>query len=661
MLKTLFLVPRYAKTIICPFFLLFFFSAQAQKNTDPNVPAFGNVTKADLEMKACEFDDKAEAMVLLDDGTIDFIYGRGMELTRRIRIKILNNNGLDQANIHLRYHSLAGDEDISGLEAQTYNLDAAGSVAVTKVDKKLIYEKKLNKKYSEKAFTFPDVKVGSIIEYKFKHENIGLINWYFQRSIPVRYSRFVMDFPQEIEVATIPYTSHEYKAENKNTSTRNVRSYSMSNIPALRDEPYIINEDYYRDRLETKIVAYPVNGVRSSRILNWLQVIRILMENEDFGVQIKKNIPRTDDLDAKLKTVSSLYDRMKTVFQYVKNNMEWNEYYGFWASDGVKDAWKNKKGTAGEINLILVNLLKDAGVKAHPILVSTHDNGIVNTTDAGTYGSPGFLQFDKVMAYVEIENRVYVLDATQKSAPVHLIPAEILMTQGLVIEKIETAEWGWKSLWDNDRLSKNIMQIQGTVDGGGSMNGEVHISSFDYARLPRQAMAKKGKDKFIEKYVSASNPGLTVNDVQFENMESDSLPLVQHIKFTRPLNAAGDYTYFSANILTGLEVNPFVADNRFSDVFFGYNQSYTINGNFILPEDFEFEELPKNIKMRMPDTSIVVSRLSQVSNNMLQTRITLDIKKPVFPATAYSELQEFYKQLFDLLNEQFVIRKKKKA
>ena len=65
--------------------------------------------------------------------------------------------------------------------------------------------------------------------------------------------------------------------------------------------------------------------------------------------------------------------------------------------------------------------------------------------------------------------------------------------------------------------------------------------------------------------------------------------------------------------------------------------------------------------MILPDTSIIVSRLSQIDGNMLQTRITLEFKKPFYPATQYAELQEFYQHLFELLNEQFVVRKKVKA
>ena len=634
-------------------------SSSAQKSNKDEIPAFGKVDKADLEMKECSFDEKADALVLLEDGQLDFIYCSGIEMKRRVRIKILSQKGLDKANIRLSYVSFKNEESIESLDAQTYNLDESGNIVVTKLEKKLVYEKKLSKKVSEKVFTFPGVKVGSIIEYKYKHIGLGLIDWYFQKSIPVKYSRYTVDFPHEIEVHTTPHCSGKYEYNRENTTTRVAHTYIMRNVPGFRDEPFIINEDYYRDRLETKVIAFPLNGVRSNRIVNWVQCINTLMADEDFGVQIKKDIPRTTELDQKLKTLSSPYDRMKAVYKYVQENMQWNEYYGIWALDGVKSAWRDKKGTVGEINLILVNLLKDAGLKVYPILLATHQNGIVNTLDAGTYDWPGFMQFDKVMAYVEIGGDVYVLDASQKDVPVHLIPPDVLQTQGLVIEKVETGNWGWKFMTKEKLESKNLILVNSKISAEGKMVGEAIINSFYYSRLSRLPLAKKGKDKFIETYVTSSHMDMEVEEVSFENLQSDSLPLIQKIKFTQPLNSSGDYSYFSANILSGLETNPFVADSRFSDVFFGVNRTITVLGNFHLPEGYEFEELPKNVRMIMPDTSITMSRIAQFAGDMLQTNIEVSFRKPFYPAAQYGSFQEFYLRLFELINEQFVIRKKK--
>jgi len=625
---------------------------QKGKNKDSKIPAFGSVDKTDLEMKECDFDKNAEAMVLFEKGQTDFIISKGIDFEKHVRIKILNDKGKGRADVHLRYHNWKNDEDIKDISAQVYNLDASGNIVVTKLDKKQIFEKQINKRWAEKVFTLPDVKPGSIIEYKYKHLNADVVNWYFQNSIPVKYSEFTFDYPNEIEIMFSPKCYLPYEQKTENSSTRTIRFFSMQNIPALRDEPYILNEDEYMQKVESRPVAVYINGRRENITTTWPRVIRLLMEDEDFGVQIKKEIPRTADLDLALKNVNDPYAKMKIIHRYVKKNMEWNGNPGIWALDGVKAAWKDKKGTVGEINLILINLLKDAGLNAKPILVSTHDYGLINT------GSPGTGQFNKVLAWVTIDKKFYVLDATDKECPVDLIPPDVIATEGLVISKIETFEWGWESLWRDNLQFKNLVLLQGNIDKDGKLTGEASVSSYDYARLARIPTARKGKKEFTEKYFSSNNPGITIDSIGLENLDTDSLPLTQKVYFNQQLSSSGDYQYFSVNLFTGLEKNLFVADERISDVFFGTLQSHSLIGSFTIPEGYQFEELPKNIKMIMPDTSIVITRLAQADESRVMVRINLDFKKPFYSAAEYGGFREFYKKLFDILNEQFVFKKK---
>ena len=65
--------------------------------------------------------------------------------------------------------------------------------------------------------------------------------------------------------------------------------------------------------------------------------------------------------------------------------------------------------------------------------------------------------------------------------------------------------------------------------------------------------------------------------------------------------------------------------------------------------------------MIMPDTSISFTRMSTVSENQLSVRINLEFKKPFYTTNEYPYFKEFYKKLFDILNEQFVIRKATKS
>lgn len=167
-------------------------------------PVFGKVDKADLEMKDCDFDKGAEAVVLIDYGNT--FYDRGTVgysafktvFQRRTRIKILKEKGIAQADIEIPYYTSNNEERVLKLNANTYNLDETGKVQTTEVKKSSIYSKKIDGNYSKMIIAFPEVKVGSIIEYAYtiERETWNLRDWYFQRGIPVKYSEYQLKIPQ---------------------------------------------------------------------------------------------------------------------------------------------------------------------------------------------------------------------------------------------------------------------------------------------------------------------------------------------------------------------------------------------------------------------------------------------------------------------------------
>lgn len=627
--------------------------------------AFGKIDKADLEMTACDFDPSAEAMVLFDAGratcyvNLNTYIPENMvssDLEEHVRIKIFSEKGLAKANVKIRYYSGNNVEEIKSLSAQTINLDASGNIVITKLESGQVYRNKINNRYSEVTFVFPDVKPGSIIEYKYRKtaRNLAALSqWYFQYSIPAKYSSYEMDYPDVLDISVNSARCPAVIRTEQAKDMRVVKSYTLKNIPALEEEPYMTCREDYLQQLDPMVLAAidRTTGQRFNLVKDWKQVINELLENEDFGLQLKKKIPRTSDLELQLSGLSDPFKKMNIIYQYVKKNMLWDGKNSMWALDGVKSAWRDKKGNAGEINLILVNLLKDADLDANPILVSTRDNGRIMTNVAGDW------QFNKAMAYVSIGDKHYVLDATGNT-PVHLIPEDVLYSEGLLIGKSGKAEdWGWKMLVNEGQKFDHDLLLIADIDEKGAIAGEATLTSKEYGRAEKTRLLKKGKDKFTDALTEA-NSGYSVDSLYFENETTDSLPFIQHFKYNGKVNSSGEYSYFSVNHFSGFEKNPFISDDRLSDVFFGAGQNYRMVILYNIPENYVFEGKPKDVKMIMPDTSIVFSRVSAIDNNMLSTTISVKFNSPFYAPDDYPALQEFYKKMFTYLNEQYVIKKK---
>ena len=649
---------------------LFFISFQlaAQKG----LPSVGKIDKADLEMKDCDFDKGAIAVNLIDWGNL--FYRRGKDLfstvyERRTRIKILKESALTYANVTIPYFDENNEEQIKKITAYTYNLDEGGNIKMTEVGKSSIYTKRINKQHSEMIIAFPEVKVGSVIEYKYtmERQTFGHIkDWYFQGKIPTRHSEYQLNLPLMFHFTVQPSVVDSIESKDEIYDSRIAvggngddgvieskaihKNYIMRNLPGIRNEPFMGSVKDYMQRLEFQLSEIDYgNGEVTNLRKGWADVLKDLMKDPDFGLQLDKKIPQADAFVTQTMGLPDYESKVKMVYDQVRKHMNWNEDENIYSYDGVAKAWTNGTGSSADINLLLVNLLKQLGVQAYPILFSTRENGLVNNF------YPFINQFNTVMAYAQVDDKFYILDATDKFSSYKLTPEAIVNTKGFVVQGDKGK---WIDVVDMSHKYKVMTAVHGVIDVDGIMKGDCLVNCDGYAKKQRCRSWMKDKDKFREEYFTKLYTALTIEDLAVNNAEYDSLPLEQKLKFTYPLNNSGGYRNFTVNLFSDLEINPFVADERHSDVDFGFMQDYMVFGNFTIPEDYTFEELPQNISMIMPDTSIVFNRYLQAEDNVLNVRMTVSFKRTYYLAADYPDFAAFYKKMLAKLNEPIVIKKK---
>lgn len=655
------------RTLVTTLLLLIIMPAFSQKGQ----PAFGKVDKADLLMTDCDFDKGAEAVVLIDYGNT--YYDRGTVgystfktvYERRRRIKILKEKGLSQADVRLEYYNHNNENRIIKIKAQTYNLDEAGNIVTTEVKKSAIYSKKIDAYNAAMIIAFPEVKVGSIIEFSYaiERETIRLRDWYFQGKIPVRYSEYQLKVPQIFRFSVLPsivdpiedkqeIVNESISADNGFMETKSLKSnYIMRNLPGIRNEPFMGSPMDYMQRLNFQLTQIYYSESRVEDIsLKWSDVIKDLNKREDFGLQLEKSIFAARSFVEEARQIADAESKMRFIYNYIRKNMNWNEEENYvYTDNGISKAWETKTGNVADINLLLINLLNEAGIKAKPMLFSTRDHGLA------TPYYPFINQFNTVMAYVVIKDKTFVLDATNKVIHYKLVPEKVVNTNGFILE----GENGrWKDMLSGKYKYKVMSAVQGEIDAAGTMKGTGLVNCYDYARVQRCESWIANKEKFKTDFFIEPYPALKIEEITVNNLDADSIPLEQKVKFTAALNSSGDYRYFSVNLFSDLETNPFIATTRVSDIDFGTTQEYILFGNYTIPIDYVFDGVPENITMTTTDNGIVMSRSVQVESNLLNVRINVEFKKSFYPADAYSEFAAFYKKMLDKLNEQVVIKKK---
>lgn len=649
---------------------LFFLLVSVEKTTaQTRLPATGTIDKTDLLLTDCEFDKGAEAFKLIDVGSVKFSgerRGYYTKYTRRVRVKILKEKGLSYANLVIPFIAYDEYEKIEDLVAYTYNLSNDNNIITTKVSKESIYKKKINTGVSEMIIAFPEVKVGSVIEYSYtmlRGLSLRINNWDFQSRIPVRFSEYSVQVPSFLHFKAKPFVTDNMETRDKeskkdldfNPVNDNIeysvnKFYTMRNIKGLNAEPYMGAEKDYRQRIEfllTQMDSY--NNEVIDLGTSWQLMVEGLNKSDYFGKQMEAFMGKTLKLVEEWKKIPDIKTRTKTIFRHVQQTMTSDDSEGILCYDGVEEAYNKKAGTIADINLLLLNLLLKSGVNATPILFSTRDNGLVNTsyTDVN--------QFNVVMAYVPVDDRYWILDASDKLSPCTLIPEQVVNSNGFLLQK---PGGRWLEVIENKTKHKIFTAVQAVINAEGKISGEATVIASGYAKKGRCSSWQKSKEEFKEKYFSVPDMTMTLDEIVVNNIEIDSLPLEQKVKFNAMLNRSGEYTYFTVNYFSGIEKNPFIAEQRISDIDYGYLQDYTLSGNFTIPEGFTFDAIPANISLTLPGKSIVCSRVFSANENQLNVRITLEFRNSFYSAGDYSNFREFYKKLISTLNEPIVLRKK---
>ncbi len=620
--------------------------------TAQDFPTFGYVTAEEIALKECAFDKEAAAVVLLDEAVVNHDNG-SMITYRHVRIKILKESGIELANIEIPYYRKDNLETVDRIEAKVINTDNNGQVEITDVEKKSVYKKEKNQYWNNMVFAFPRVKVGSIIEYQYRKlsDNYNFLSdWQFHNYLPVVKIAFTLYIPPRLEFTYQVQKVDDYPVIIKNKPEDASVYFEMNNLPGLDNESYM---DARKDYLQK--ISFQLSGINDrmgfqKQNTTWKMVINDFLSLSVFGTQLRKNLSGVSEFIDEVKKLGSDEAKLKAVYDYVRTNMNWNGFNSRYAGDGVKDAWNKKTGSNGEINLILINLLREAGLDADPLLVSERWHGAVKTN------YPFIDQFNTVYAYVELNGKKYYLDATDKINPAAIIPKDILNTTALWVNR---KNGGLVTITNNNLIFSEYIHTLAVIDVAGNATGETTVKSEGYARVEKLAALKKyGEEKFVTTYMK--NDDFKTDSFKITNKETDSLPAEQEFKFSGKLKTSGDYLFFPMNNFTGFYQNPFVGDKRFSDINFGYARKITTYTSVKLPPNYVTETLPPPVRMTTPDKDIFYSRTLNYDkeNHIVECLYTIEFKKSRYEYFEYNVLQQVYKKMFDYLKEPLVLKKK---
>lgn len=620
------------------------------------------VTVAELAEKVHQTDSSAAAAYLFKSGKAYFeLTGGRFYLVNEVsaKIKIYKKEGYEYANFQVPFYTGGQSVRMFFEDAATFNL-VEGKVERTKLKSDGEFQEKINENYSMKKIALPNVKEGSVVEYKYTLKSPYFSyfpDWYFQHEVPVNNVQYEVTLPSLFKYQVflkgfaniIPSKEELIPGFDKRYNESRI-TYSGTDIKAIKDEAYVSNIENYTSIMQYELATtnFPDEGIQNYAT-DWAAVTKNIYESDSFGAELDKKSYFEKDLDVLLEGVTNRDERIMAVFNFVKEQMNWNERYGYYTDLGVKKAYKEKIGNVADINLMLVAMLRYAKIKTNPVLVSTRSNGIALFPNRGAY--------NYVIAGIELENNQGILlDATSKNAMPNIIPIRALNWQGRMIREDKTSK-------EIDLMpqtnSKEAVNIMATIDANGKVSGSVRDVHQDYkGYVFRENYASMTKDTYLEK-VEKSYPGLQIEDYDVTNTKELTKPVMELFTFTNDniTELIGNKMYLSPMLFYATTLNPFKQEKREFPIDFSFPFQEKYNFSIVIPEGYEIESLPKSINLAIENNVANFKYLIANAGNQIQLAVVMEINYSSVPANYYPDLKAFFGQLVEKEKEKIVLKK----
>jgi hypothetical protein len=633
---------------------------------------FGKVPAEDLAMRIYESDTSAAAVVLGDFGEVKFHFKEndvGYLFHRHRRIKILKRSGFDQGDIVIPFYSKKRLEDVKNIKALVISPDGQ----VTDVSKREIFEEQVNDYWSRVRFTIPNLAEGCVIEYQYNIVSTAIFQlpeWYFQEEIPIRWSELRVEIPEwydytfirqgrPLDVAEQNVTTENFYVSGGFSSSGNISAkvsknrYVMKDVPALKEESFITTmDDYYaRIRFQLSSIRYP-NAPLKQIMSTWPDVAKELWEDEKFGGQLKRKRNYDNAWSAALPAVQNAgtpEEKCQALYDFVLSNVNLEEGRGVFVRNSLNDCFAKKKAKSHEINLLLVALLREAGIEAHPVLVSNRDHGRALPL------YPLMDQFDNVLALAVMGETRLLLDATDPHRPMGYPDMNALNSAG------------WAAIEGNPQWidivppsGSDTYLLTFALSEEGSLDGSITMSSSGYSAVSEREQIKESPSgEFFKKRISERFPDARVDSMNFDgsDIHAKAFKAVAACQLPAMAQVSGDFIYLAPAVMSSFTKNPFKLEQRTYPVDMPYPFQERIVLNLALPEGYVVEELPEPVRMAMPDNAGSFHFQMSQRDNSLQLISTLQVNRLRYEPEQYLALRNFFGLVEEKMGEQVVLKR----
>lgn len=544
------------------------------------------VTPEELQMKTPKVEPDADAEVLFWEVRVsdEYVPRSGFKTVLRhyIRTKIFTEKGRDDNNrIDLDYGK-AGDlgVDLSVKDIAARTIDPGGSIAEVKPSD--IFERETVKgkgiKFLSKSFVLPNVKVGSIVEYRWTEIRGNSLSYFVRlklaREIPVRYVKYY------IKPVAAPYFNLGMRVHSINTSSHftpdagGYYSTSMEDIPSFKEEAFMPSEYEVQPWI---LVYYEGDDSKASAEEYWRHIGR---DTYDYHKSLLE--PNNEIKQAAVKVIGDATDtetRLRRIYEYCRDHvMNVDDDATGMTPEQLKNVKPNKKpsdaisrgtGTWHDKDMLFGAMLASIGIDVRVANVASRTEPAFDRS----LGNAFFIRAEIIAAKIGDSWRFFA--PSGRYIPYGSLPSTVEGEPALISDKEKPF------FVNTPRSSPEVSVRKHTADlhlnEDGTIEGDVRI---EFTGQLGAALKEQNDDRTTaerEKILTDSIKSQTIGTaeitaISIENVTDGNKPFTYafHIKLPAYADRTGKRLFVQPNVFERSTGPKFVKSTRKYDISFDY-------------------------------------------------------------------------------------------
>lgn len=629
------------------------------------------IAPEDLTLKDNPASPGSNAMILYRESAVNEKYAAtdGSYIAEYIRKKIFTQEGTDQANVEIPFRKETSD--IKDIRARTIHPDGSIVVFEGKPFEKTI-AKRSGERILAKTFTLPDVKPGSIIEYKyriqFKPEALYDEEWVLSSDLYTREGHFSI-LPYSSSYQNFPLYFRQFGMQTTVTPEKQGDgSYAVTvhDIPGIWDEAYMPPERTLESRIEFyhRDEDTPANETQdhfwARTGKKWNDEFDHFMGKKNaLEPEVAKTVSPSDTPEQKLR---KLYDRAQQIRNLSNEDSKSEKeakQENLKKNNNASDVLQHGYGNAREINLVFTALARSAGFEANEVLLAPRNSNSF---------FPQLQDTSQLLAdivWVRADGKEYWLDPAARFFPFGILPWYETDTNGLRVSSKPSDFVSSPPPKPEEAIVTRQVDI--TVDADGNAAGKLSVDFGGQFGALRREEGRHDDETGRKKSVEDSIHDWLPADASFEltkldNWDKTDLPLHAEgtVKIPNFGSAAGHRLLVPSSVFVATQAKAFQTALRHNAIYFHFPYIESDDLKCAGPAGFKVETVPNHTATN--PASVVVYELSATHDgSSAEIKRSLKVNALIVQTQYYGALRNFFNTVKNNDESQIVLQTSESA